>query len=237
MAQRLMIARALMHSPDVLFLDEPTNNLDPQSRLFVWDRIRTLNEQGMTILLTTHDMEEADKLCERIAIMDHGKILVNDTPAELKMLVPGGNTLEVRVYVPELAAVAVGGLAAQPSVATEHVRAALRALPGVSQVDELGQQAADTAGRGPGGYNGARVAAGAGRGPWTGMGGAPMGAGGAPPPEPGVTTFRLYTQDTTGVIAAAAQAVLATGVELRDLHLSRATLEDVFIYLTGRQLR
>jgi ABC-2 type transport system ATP-binding protein len=66
MAQRLMIARALMHAPDVLFLDEPTNNLDPQSRLFLWDRIRALNQQGLTILLTTHDMVEADQLCQRI---------------------------------------------------------------------------------------------------------------------------------------------------------------------------
>ena len=62
MAQRLMIARALMHRPDVLFLDEPTNNLDPQSRLFLWERINALNAQGLTILLTTHDMDEADKL-------------------------------------------------------------------------------------------------------------------------------------------------------------------------------
>src|SRR5579871_2069909 len=105
MAQRLMLARALMHSPDVLFLDEPTNSLDPQSRLFLWDRIRSLNEQGVTILLTTHDMEEADQLCGRIAIMDHGKILVLDTPTELKKLIPGGTSLELRVRIPEHALV------------------------------------------------------------------------------------------------------------------------------------
>jgi len=99
MAQRLMLARALMHSPDVIFLDEPTNSLDPQSRLFLWDRIRSLNQQGVTILLTTHDMEEADQLCERIAIMDHGKILVLDTSVELKKLIPGGTSLELRVRV------------------------------------------------------------------------------------------------------------------------------------------
>ncbi|MGH2503480.1 MAG: ABC transporter ATP-binding protein, partial [Ktedonobacterales bacterium] len=63
MVQRIMIARALMHAPDILFLDEPTNNLDPQSRLFLWERIRELNAEGLTILLTTHDMEEADQLC------------------------------------------------------------------------------------------------------------------------------------------------------------------------------
>jgi ABC-2 type transport system ATP-binding protein len=101
MAQRLMIARALMHEPDVLFLDEPTNNLDPQSRLFLWERIREMNARGLTILLTTHDMDEADKLCHRIAVMDHGKILVNDTPAELKKLIPGGTVLGVRAYAAE----------------------------------------------------------------------------------------------------------------------------------------
>ena len=125
MAQRLMIARALMHSPDVLFLDEPTNNLDPQSRLFLWDRIRALNQQGLTILLTTHDMDEADKLCERIAIMDHGKILVNDTSAELKKMIPGGNALEIRVKVPD-----PGDAAAH-----ENLRASLQTLPGVSKVE------------------------------------------------------------------------------------------------------
>ncbi len=245
MAQRLMIARALMHSPDVLFLDEPTNNLDPQSRLFLWDRIRALNEQGLTILLTTHDMEEADKLCERIAIMDYGKILVNDTSAELKKLIPGGNALEVRVFVPELAAVAAGGAGGQVGPVTARVRDALAALPGVSRVDEVGGQAAVPAGGGPGGSNGA--GSGAGRaGQWQGMGGGSggrggpwtgMGGGSEPLPEPGVTTFRLYVEDTAGLLAAAAQAVLATGAELRDLHVSHSSLEDVFIYLTGRQLR
>src|SRR5579871_2130212 len=108
MAQRLMLARALMHSPDVLFLDEPTNSLDPQSRLFLWDRIRSLNEQGVTILLTTHDMDEADQLCQRIAIMDHGKILVLDTPTELKKLIPGATHLQLRIFVPEQASVSAG---------------------------------------------------------------------------------------------------------------------------------
>src|SRR5258708_13749610 len=68
MAQRLMLARALMHSPDVLFLDEPTNSLDPQSRLFLWDRLRSLNTQGLTVLLTTNDREEADPLCHPLTI-------------------------------------------------------------------------------------------------------------------------------------------------------------------------
>jgi len=94
MAQRLMFARALMHTPDVLFLDEPTNNLDPQSRLFIWDRIRGLNEQHITIVLTTHDMDEAEQLCDHIAIMDHGRILVLDTMDGLLKRVPGSASLE-----------------------------------------------------------------------------------------------------------------------------------------------
>jgi ABC-2 type transport system ATP-binding protein len=84
MAQRLMVARAIFHRPAVLFLDEPTAGLDPQGRLALWDLLRGLNAEGQTIMLTTHYMEEADKLCNRVAIMDHGKILALDTPIELK---------------------------------------------------------------------------------------------------------------------------------------------------------
>ena len=84
MAQRLMVARAIMHRPQVLFLDEPTAGLDPQSRLALWDILREFHREGQTILITTHHMEEADQLCDRVAIMDHGRILALDTPAGLK---------------------------------------------------------------------------------------------------------------------------------------------------------
>jgi ABC-2 type transport system ATP-binding protein len=84
MAQRLMVARAIFHRPSVLFLDEPTAGLDPQSRLALWDLLGQLHDQGQTIMLTTHYMEEADRLCDRVAIMDHGRILALDTPAALK---------------------------------------------------------------------------------------------------------------------------------------------------------
>jgi ABC-2 type transport system ATP-binding protein len=84
MAQRLMVARAVFHRPAVLFLDEPTAGLDPQSRLALWDILGQLNAAGQTIMLTTHYMEEADLLCQRVAIMDHGKILALGTPAALK---------------------------------------------------------------------------------------------------------------------------------------------------------
>src|SRR5215831_6958215 len=96
MAQRLLIARALMHDPRILFLDEPTAGLDPQSRLFLWDIIRDLHARGLTVMLTTHDMEEAEKLCGRVAIMDHGKILALDTPRRLSQLVPSGTRIELK---------------------------------------------------------------------------------------------------------------------------------------------
>jgi ABC-2 type transport system ATP-binding protein len=97
MAQRLLIARALMHRPTVLFLDEPTTGLDPQSRLFLWARIEELRAAGTTILLTTHDMVEADRLCDRIAIVDHGTIVALDTPSGLRRLLPGSGGVEVVV--------------------------------------------------------------------------------------------------------------------------------------------
>jgi len=93
--QRLMIARALMHDPEVLFLDEPTVGLDPQTRLALWDVLRGLHARGHTIVLTTHYMEEADRLCERIAILDRGRLLALDTPAGLKARAPGGTLVEI----------------------------------------------------------------------------------------------------------------------------------------------
>jgi ABC-2 type transport system ATP-binding protein len=93
--QRLMIARALMHQPRVLFLDEPTVGLDPQARLMLWDILRRLHSEGHTIVMTTHYMEEADRLCQRVAIVDRGKLLALDSPANLKARAPGGTLVEV----------------------------------------------------------------------------------------------------------------------------------------------
>ena len=237
MIQRLMIARALMHAPDVLFLDEPTNNLDPQSRLFLWDRICALNAQGLTILITTHDMEEADQLCQRIAIMDHGKILVNDTSAELKKIIPGGNALEIRIRVPELVLAGAHDAAAASTVKA-NVLAALGALPGVTRVDEV-DGAAEAAARPASGAGGNGRGGPGGGGSWGGGGGNGQwsGAPSQPEPEPGVVTYRVYAEEASALVGAAAQAVLTAGAEVRDLHVKRPSLEDVFIYLTGRQLR
>ncbi len=96
MAQRLMVARAIFHRPAVLFLDEPTAGLDPQSRLALWELLGELHADGQTILLTTHYMEEADRLCERVAIMDHGKILAMDTPAALKQSIDADTIVTVK---------------------------------------------------------------------------------------------------------------------------------------------
>jgi ABC-2 type transport system ATP-binding protein len=84
LAQRVQIARAIAHRPKVLFLDEPSAGLDPQSRIAMWDAVMALRHEGITVVLTTHYMEEADELCDRVAIIDHGKILVENTPAALK---------------------------------------------------------------------------------------------------------------------------------------------------------
>ena len=96
MAQRLMVARAIFHRPAVLFLDEPTAGLDPQSRLALWEILAELNRDGQTILLTTHYMEEADQLCDRVAIMDHGKILALDTPKALKQSLGADTIVRIR---------------------------------------------------------------------------------------------------------------------------------------------
>ena len=190
MAQRLMIARALMHEPDVLFLDEPTNNLDPQSRLFLWDKIREMNARGLTILLTTHDMEEADRLCGRIAVMDHGKILVNDAPQELKKMIPGGTSLEIQTSIAE----------AEGEGDLERVIAALSALPGSPKVDAVEP---------PQGEN----------------------------ETPGQRSLRIYADGVNDLIGPAAQAILSAGAQVRNLSVKRPSLEEVFIFLTGRHLR
>src|SRR5215469_7398685 len=199
--QRVMLARALMHEPEVLFLDEPTNNLDPQTRLFLWDRIQALRKRGVTIVLTTHDMEEADRLCERIAIMDRGHILALDTPDGLKRLIPGGTMLELRLRVPEMI---VAGHAPGDGVTGTHderFRAALERLPGVTKVEQLAGQSRENR-------------------------------------QPETLVFRLYASaDASTLLASAAQAMIQEQGELLDLRFTRPSLEDVFIYLTGRNLR
>jgi ABC-2 type transport system ATP-binding protein len=126
MAQRLMVARAVMHDPAVLFLDEPTTGLDPQSRIALWDLLRAFHAEGQTILLTTHYMEEADQLCDRLAIMDHGRILALGTPSELKQSVEADSIVIIHTEGdPHALAVALRDVAgvARTEVNDGHVRA------------------------------------------------------------------------------------------------------------------
>jgi ABC-2 type transport system ATP-binding protein len=126
MMQRLSIARAMMHDPEVLFLDEPSAGLDPQTRLLLWEIIRDYNRLGKTIVLTTHYMDEADELCGRLTIIDHGKTIAQGTPLELKSSIPGGYLLRLRFdRIPE-------GLSGH-----------FQTLPGVSEVRVKDGTAAD----------------------------------------------------------------------------------------------
>ncbi len=136
MMQRLSIARAMMHDPEVLFLDEPSAGLDPQTRLLLWDLVRDYNRQGKTIVLTTHDMHEADALCGRLAIIDHGKIIAQGTPGELKSSIPGGYLLRVRFdAVPDGLLGELGKLAGVTEVrAADHTAADIYADRGGSLI-------------------------------------------------------------------------------------------------------
>ncbi len=118
LAQRVQIARAIAHRPEVLFLDEPSAGLDPQSRIAMWEAVRGLREQGITVVLTTHYMEEADELCDRLSIIDAGRILVEDTPAALKATVGGDKIYDLRLREPSAA-----------------LQASLQALAGITSVE------------------------------------------------------------------------------------------------------
>ncbi len=173
MAQRLMAARAIFHRPAVLFMDEPTAGLDPQSRLALWEILGELHRAGQTIVLTTHYMEEAEHLCSRVAIIDHGKVLALDTPAALKQSVEADTVVTVR---------ASGDGAA--------LAAALAAgVPGVTRTRVVD--------------------------------------GGA----------ELYVKGAQRLIPQVVAAAETAGFGLADLAVAEPTLEDVFITLTGKDLR
>jgi ABC-2 type transport system ATP-binding protein len=169
--QRLMIARALTHDPRVLFLDEPTVGLDPQARLSLWEILRELHEQGRTIVMSTHYMEEADQLCDRLAIIDQGKLLALETPAALKAQAPGDTLVEVTFD-------------GDASVAAD----AARSIDGVSKAEA----------RGP--------------------------------------LLRVFSRRGGEVIPALIDAGEKNGRIVKDIHLSRPSLETLFISLTGRKL-
>ncbi|HEX5235869.1 MAG TPA: ATP-binding cassette domain-containing protein [Silvibacterium sp.] len=120
--QRVQIARAIAHRPAVLFLDEPSAGLDPQSRIAMWDAVRKLREEGITVVLTTHYMEEADELCERVAIIDHGKVLALDSPERLKTTLGANTRIE---------------LALRSNEGTHPLAETLRRLPQIRSVEPI----------------------------------------------------------------------------------------------------
>jgi len=207
-AQRLMIARALMHDPDVLFLDEPTTGLDPQARLFVWDRIRELRAAGRTIMLTTHDMDEAAALADRVGIIDHGRLLALDTPDALTRTLPGSSTVELDIRLPD------GGRPGptQPD-GLAALSADLAALDAVERIEPARPGEPENPTR-------------------------TSDRDGSVDQDGQSVRLKLYLAvDPAQLLGPAAAAVAARGGQLHDVRLGRPTLEDVFIHLTGRGLR
>ena len=170
--QRLAIACALVGDPDLLFLDEPTTGLDPQARRQLWDVIVELRERGKTILLTTHYMEEAERLCDRVGVMDHGRMIALGTPAELVASLGAEHVVEFGV---------ADGVALEAPM--------LNTLPGVSGVQ----------------FDAGRI--------------------------------RLTVSRAHETVPSLMQTLRTDGVELTELTTHHATLEDVFLSLTGRHLR
>jgi ABC-2 type transport system ATP-binding protein len=168
--QRLALACALVGDPDLLFLDEPTTGLDPQARLKVWDIVLSFKASGGTVLLTTHYMEEAARLCDRLAIMDHGRVIARGTPAELVASLGAPQVLEAIT---------------EPALED----AGLSALPGVVRVSAKAD---------------ARV---------------------------------LHVADVTVSLPALLEHAKARGTHVRHVATREATLEDVFVHLTGTGLR
>jgi ABC-2 type transport system ATP-binding protein len=175
--QRLAVACALVGDPELLFLDEPTTGLDPQSRLQLWDVIAAFKRDGRTVLLTTHYMEEAERLCDRVAVVDHGKLIALGSPRDLIASLGGKEVIEVTLADPD------GVSFASPD------EGALAALPGV---------------------HGVRRVAG---------------------------TLSLAVEPLHVTLPALVDHLRAAGLRLERLATRHATLEDVFVSLTGRHLR
>lgn len=178
MQQRLMIARALMHDPKVLLLDEPTTGLDPQSRRSLWELVENLHKGGLTVILTTHNMEEADRLCQRIAIVDHGKIVMVDSPMALRRHLPGQRIMDLWVR----SATSIAGI--------------FSSLAGVLRVEKV--------------------------------------------QEDGVANLerlRLFLDSADGPVNSVFQIMGEQGAELHHVSLASPSLEDVYLHVTGKDLR
>jgi ABC-2 type transport system ATP-binding protein len=168
--QRLAVALALVNDPDLVFLDEPSTGLDPQARRGMWEIVRDLQRAGKTVLFTTHYMEEAEQLCDRVAVMDHGQIIAQDTPEAL---------INAHFTASAIEFAALG----------EPPRERLAALPGVTQA--LFENGHPT----------------------------------------------LYTEDVPRTMAWLFDLVESGALAFKDMVVRQATLEDVFLKLTGRRIR
>jgi ABC-2 type transport system ATP-binding protein len=177
--QRLAVATALVANPRILFLDEPTTGLDPQSRRQLWDIIREFQRRGGTVLLTTHYMDEAERLCDRLAIIDHGQVIADGTPAELIDRLGGQHMVEF----------AVSGNSHEPLNDSALAQEVWRALPGVESVHA----------------------------------------------DDGLVCLTVRQPHVT--IPALLDEVSRQGAKLLHLTTRQASLEDVFVRLTGRHLR
>ncbi len=175
--QRVMIARALMHDPRLVLLDEPTTGLDPQARRLLWETLRELHARGITLILTTHYMEEADRLCQRLAVVDHGRVLTLDTPAALKKGLPGAQVLDVWVRAPR------------------PLAPALESIPGVQNLESVAVEGDD------------------------------------------LERLRLFVDPGDGLLDRVLHAVRDGGADLHHVSLAQPSLEDVYIHLTGKELR
>ncbi|WP_033340754.1 ABC transporter ATP-binding protein [Catenuloplanes japonicus] len=211
MAQRLMIARAMMHEPAVLFLDEPTTGLDPQSRIFLWERVREMRDRGVTIVLTTHDMDEAAELSDRVGIVDHGKLLALDTPDALTRRLSGQAVLELTV-------------SPAPGDDADKLIAVLTDVDGVARGERVG------------GGNSAPAISPALAAMIVARGGPPPGV--TLPSADESLTVRLYLDRAAAALLGPVASVLdGRGAAVTNVHIGEPSLEDVFIDLTGRGLR
>jgi daunorubicin resistance ABC transporter ATP-binding subunit len=136
MKRRLALGRALLHDPQLLYLDEPTLGVDVQSRRAIWDYILGLRDQGKTVLITTNYLEEAEALCERLAILDHGKLIAEDTPAHLKQMF-GGNVVELETARPTALVEQLRGIAGVSTVAQDGTRLTITTLGDAANVPEI----------------------------------------------------------------------------------------------------
>ena len=172
MKRRVNIGAALLHHPEVLIMDEPTVGIDPQSRSHILDTVKALNKKGMTIIYTSHYMEEVEQLCDRIYVMDHGKVIASGTNEDLKNLMGGEDIVSL-----------------QTDKASEGFLKELRGNLKVKNADQKGN------------------------------------------------SITLMVQKDCDILSDIFEAASRNGVKLKSLDIKTPTLEDVFLYLTGRGLR